>query len=73
MRETLLRFVRPHRQDCRALVGFLALVAGGSALLKLASEVAQGDTFAIDKVILRGLGRLRTPPSRSDHSGSNRP
>ena len=55
MRERLSRFFRPHRQDSRALVVFLGLVTGGFALLKLASEVAEGDTFAIDKAILRGL------------------
>ena len=46
---------QPHRLDSRVLVGFLALAAGLFALGKLASEVAEGDTFALDKAILKGL------------------
>ncbi len=55
MREKLENLLRPHRIDSRLLVGFLASAAGIFALLKLASEVAEGDTFALDKAILRGL------------------
>lgn len=51
----LTRFIRPHRQDSRILVGFLALAGAMFVLIKLASEVAEGDTFALDKAILRGL------------------
>ena len=48
-------FVTPHRPDSRILVTFLfiALVLFGLGLL--ASEVAEGDTFAIDKSIVTGL------------------
>ena len=46
---------QPHRPDSRVLVVFLALAAGMFALGKLASEVAEGDTFALDKAILKGL------------------
>jgi len=51
----LARFVRPHRQDSRILVGFLGLAGAMFVLIKLASEVAEGDTFAFDKAVLRGL------------------
>jgi undecaprenyl-diphosphatase len=37
------------------LVLFLALAIGATALIKLASEVAAGDTFALDKAIMRAL------------------
>lgn len=48
-------FVRPHRRDSFILVGFLALAIALFGFLKLASEVSEGDVFAIDKSILRGL------------------
>lgn len=44
-----------HRIDSRILVLFLASSGGGFALLKLASEVLEGDTFALDHTILRIL------------------
>ena len=51
----LVEAIGPHRNHSRALVAFLvfALMALGTILL--ASEVAEGDTFAIDKMILIGL------------------
>ena len=49
------RAFKGHRIDSRMLVLFLALAAGAFALLKLASEVAEGDTFAIDRAVLGGL------------------
>lgn len=44
-----------HRIDSRILVLFLAWAAVAFALLKLASEVLEGDTFALDRAILQGL------------------
>jgi undecaprenyl-diphosphatase len=55
MTSRLSWLLQPHRPDSRVLVGFLALAAGLFALGKLASEVAEGDTFALDKAILQGL------------------
>lgn len=49
------RIMQRHHKDSRMLVLFLALVAAAFALLKLASEVLEGDTFALDRAILRGL------------------
>lgn len=48
-------FLKPHRQDSRILVTFFALAVGLFIFGKLASEVAEGDTFAIDKAIVTGL------------------
>lgn len=45
-------FVKPHRGDSRLLVTFLALTVIVLALGWLASEVAEGDVFAIDKRIM---------------------
>lgn len=45
----------PHHIDSKILVIFLILSAAAFALLWLASEVFEGDTFAIDRAILRGL------------------
>jgi undecaprenyl-diphosphatase len=58
MSKRISALLQPHRLDSRVLVGFLALAASLLGLMKLASEVAEGDTFALDRVILRGL---RTP------------
>lgn len=48
-------FVRPHRRDSRILVTFLVVAVVLFGLGLLASEVAEGDTFAIDKAIVTGL------------------
>ncbi len=48
-------FMRPHRRDSFILIGFLAIAVALFGFLKLASEVAEGDTFAFDKHILRAL------------------
>ena len=48
-------FFRPHRPDSRILVTFLAFAVVAFGLILLGSEVAEGDIFAIDKTILRGL------------------
>ena len=55
MLERLLDFVRPHRDDSRILVTFLAFAIVAFGLILLGSEVAEGDTFALDKAILVGL------------------
>ena len=51
----IARAFKHHRIDSRMLILFLALAAGAFALIKLASEVAEGDTFEIDRAILLGL------------------
>lgn len=58
----LAEFLRPHRWDSRILLLFLVLAVAIFGLLKLVSEVAEGDTFALDKAILRGL-RLASDPA----------
>lgn len=50
-----------HRVDSRILVAFLALAAAMLAFLKLASEVMEGDTFALDRRILAGLRSAGDP------------
>jgi undecaprenyl-diphosphatase len=47
--------VAPHRSDNKILVLFLAVSITLTGLLWLASEVLEGDTFALDKAILTGL------------------
>jgi len=54
-RSILRRKLLGHRIDSRILVLFLTLSAGAFALLWLASEVLEGDTFALDRTILRDL------------------
>ena len=45
----------PHRIDSKLLVTFLGMAVGLLGLFWLGSEVLEGDTFALDKAILRGL------------------
>lgn len=52
---SLARPFMGHRIDSKILVVFLTLTAAGLGLLWLAAEVLEGDTFAIDRAILRGL------------------
>ncbi|MCT2560197.1 phosphatase PAP2 family protein [Tsuneonella sp. YG55] len=62
--KTSLEGIGPHRRDSFILLAFLAFAVVGFALIYLGSEVAEGDVFAIDKVILLGLrvkGDLATP------------
>ncbi len=47
--------VRPHRRDSCILVGFLVAATTLYGFLKLASEVVEGDTVAIDVMILQAL------------------
>jgi len=54
------------RQDSRLLAAFLIGTAALFAMGKLASEVLEGDTFAIDKAIMRAL---RTAGDASDLVG----
>lgn len=58
----LPEFLKPHRWDSRIRVLFLGVAVAMFGLLELVSEVVEGDTFAIDKAILRGL-RLAGDPS----------
>jgi undecaprenyl-diphosphatase len=44
-----------HHKDSKLLIGFLCVAAGLLALFWLGSEVLEGDTFALDKAILRAL------------------
>lgn len=55
MTERLTEFFRPHRPDSRILVWFLAFAVITFGMVLLGSEVAEGDTFALDKAILTGL------------------
>ncbi len=62
--KTSLKEIGPHRRDSYILLAFLAFVIVGFGLIYLGSEVAEGDIFAIDKVILLGLrvkGDLASP------------
>lgn len=45
----------PHRIDSKLLVTFLGLALGLLGLFWLGSEVLEGDTFGLDKAVLRGL------------------
>lgn len=54
-------FVKPHRKDSRILVTFLAAAVVLFAVGRLASEVAGGDTFAIDRAIVTGLRTAADP------------
>ncbi len=51
-----------HRIDSRILFGFLLMAICGFLFLKLASEVREGDSFALDRLILQGL---RNPANTS--------
>ncbi|MES1986405.1 MAG: phosphatase PAP2 family protein [Pseudomonadota bacterium] len=52
---SLAEAIGPHRNHSRALVAFLVFALTALGTILLASEVAEGDTFAIDKMILTGL------------------
>ena len=54
-------FLKPHRWDSRLLALFLGVAIVMFGLLKLVSEVSEGDTFALDKAILRGLRLAGNP------------
>ncbi|MFC4295906.1 phosphatase PAP2 family protein [Novosphingobium tardum] len=58
---TLARTLRGHRVDSKILVLFLLFSAAAFGLLWLASEVIEGETFAIDRLILRGLRAAANP------------
>ena len=51
----------PHRKDSRILVTFLAIAAASLGMILLFSEVAEGDIFAVDKMILFGLRHADDP------------
>lgn len=53
--------LRGHRIDSRILLAFLLIVLGAFLFLKLGSEVLEGDTLAIDRLILRGLRSAANP------------
>ena len=52
---------KPHRRDSRLLIAFLVGAAILFGLVKLASEVLEGDIFAIDKYIMHGLRTAGDP------------
>lgn len=58
----ILRRFKSHRIDSRMLVAFLILAFAGFVLLKLSSEVMEGDMSAFDRHILEAL---RTTADRS--------
>ncbi|MWV27129.1 phosphatase PAP2 family protein [Aurantiacibacter rhizosphaerae] len=55
IRSGLMNRIGPHRWDSHVLIAFLAFALVSLGMIALASEVAEGDTFAIDKMILTGL------------------
>lgn len=61
MRPAMPHLLQGHRIDSRILVVFLAIAGGAFAFLKLASEVMEGDTLAIDRLILQGLRSAADP------------
>ncbi|MCE7797189.1 phosphatase PAP2 family protein [Sphingobium sufflavum] len=62
-RHRLLALLSPHahRIDSRMLVVFLIVAVGGFAFLKLASEVTEGDSLAIDRMLLRAMRSASDP------------
>jgi undecaprenyl-diphosphatase len=61
MPRLLPRLLGPHRVDSKILLTFLGLAIGLLAMFWLGSEVLEGDTFALDKLILRGLRTVGDP------------
>ena len=55
MPRLLPHLLGPHRVDSKILLTFLGLAIGLLGMFWLGSEVLEGDTFALDKLILRGL------------------
>ena len=55
MANFIVRLAKSLRHDSRLLVAFLIGAAALFGMAKLASEVFEGDTFAIDKAIMRAL------------------
>lgn len=55
MRTRFRELVGRHRIDSYILVTFLALAGAGFVFLKLASEVLEGEAFALDQWMLRAL------------------
>jgi undecaprenyl-diphosphatase len=51
----IVRLAKSLRQDSRLLAAFLIGTAALFGMVKLASEVFEGDTFAIDKAIMRAV------------------
>ena len=51
----------PHRVDSKILLTFLGLAIGLLGMFWLGSEVLEGDIFALDKRILRGLRTANDP------------
>ena len=56
-----LRSIGPHRRDSLILVAFLVFAVVGFGLILLGSEVAEGDTFAIDRTLLTSLRTAADP------------
>jgi undecaprenyl-diphosphatase len=55
MPRLLPTLLAPHRIDSKILLTFLGLAIGLLGMFWMGSEVLEGDTFALDKLILRGL------------------
>ncbi len=49
------RLFRGHRIDSRILVAFLAIAVGVFLFLQIGSEIMEGESFAIDRMVLEGL------------------
>jgi undecaprenyl-diphosphatase len=61
VRTRILALVRKHHPDSFVLVLFLIIAAALFAFLKLASEVAEGDTEAFDRWVLQALRGAADP------------
>ncbi|MEZ5656349.1 MAG: phosphatase PAP2 family protein [Sphingobium sp.] len=55
------QFIKPHRQDSKILISFLLFAVVAFGLILLGSEVAEGDTFALDKMIITSLRTANNP------------
>lgn len=54
-------FLAHHRIESRILLLFVGLLGGGLVLAKAASEVAEGDTLAVDRAVLLALRTAGDP------------
>lgn len=61
MTDAIERLWKRHRPDSKLLALFLVVAATLAGLGKLAGEVSEGDSFAIDRLILRGLRTAADP------------
>ncbi len=66
---SLLHLPGHHRIESRILIGFLAVAAICFGLVQLGSAVADGDTFAFDRLILTALRSASDAAVPIGHSG----